>query len=161
MVSPNWNETYFPGYRLIRTQRRSAMDGETLIPLFGILIPLSAIVLGIGLSFWSIYWNHQKRQLQYRERQLMIEKGMTPPPMLIEEERRSMTPESSLRRGIVLVSLAIGLAAAAIFLGSSGGSGQPMRGLGVAAAIVGSLGVGNLVYYAIARRKPDNVTPSL
>ena len=51
---------------------------DNLVGLFGILVPLSAIVLGIGLAFWSIYWNHQKRQLQYRERQLMIEKGMTP-----------------------------------------------------------------------------------
>jgi hypothetical protein len=131
-----------------------------LVPLFGILIPLSAIVLGLGLVFWSIYWNHQKRQLQYHERQLMIEKGMTPPPMLVEEERKSMTPEGSLRRGIVLASLAIGLAGAAIFLGNAGG-GDAMRGMGVAAAIVGSLGVGNLVYYAVARRKPDNPAPTL
>ena len=137
------------------------MDGETLIPLFGILIPLSAIVLGIGLSFWQIYWNHQKRQLQYRERQLMIEKGLTPPPMLLEEERRSMTPEASLRRGIVLVSLAIGLAAASIFLANADGSSGAMRGTGVAAAIVGSLGVGNLVYYAIARRKPEEPARTL
>ena len=137
------------------------LDGETLIPLFGILIPLSAIVLGIGLSFWSIYWNHQKRQLQYRERALMIEKGMTPPPMLIEEERKSTTPESSLRRGIVLVSLAIGLAAASLFLASAGGDRGGMRGMGIAAAIVGSLGVGNLVYYSIARRKPEDPTRTL
>jgi hypothetical protein len=134
---------------------------EDLVPLFGILIPLSAIVLGIGLSFWQIYWNHQKRQLQYRERQLMIEKGMTPPPILVEEERRSASPEGSLRRGIVLMSLAIGLAAAAIFLGSSEGPGGAMRALGVAAAIVGSLGIGNLVYYAVARRKPEDPARTL
>jgi hypothetical protein len=134
---------------------------DNLVPLFGILVPLSAIVLGIGLAFWQIYWNHQKRQLQYRERQLMIEKGMTPPPILLEEERRSMSPEGSLRRGIVLVSLAIGLAAATIFLGSAGGPRGAMRFTGVAAAIVGSLGVGNLVYYAVARRKPEEPTRTL
>ena len=134
---------------------------EELVPLFGVMVPLSAIVLGIGLSFWQIYWNHQKRQLQYRERQLMIEKGMTPPPVLIDDERKSYTPESSLRRGIVLVSLAIGLTAAAIFLANAGGSNGTMRGIGVAAAIVGSLGVGNLVYYAVARRRPEDPARTL
>ena len=123
-----------------------------LVPLFGIMIPLSAIVLGMALAFWSVYWNHQKRELQYRERQLMIEKGLTPPPILVEETHRT-APEASLRRGIVLLSLGIGLLLASVFLSSFDGSARAVRGTGVAAAIVGSLGVGNLAYYFIARKK--------
>jgi len=134
---------------------------EDLVPLFGIMIPLSAIVLGIGLAFWSVYWNHQKRQLQYRERQLMIEKGLTPPPQLLGDDRKGNTPEDSLRRGIVMLSLGIGLALAGVFLSTFEGGVRGMRGMGVAAAIVGSLGVGNLVYYFIARRKPDDSARTL
>jgi hypothetical protein len=158
MVSRRRHETFHNHHRLIKAKRRSVMP--ELVPLFGILIPLSAIVLGIGLAFWSIYWNHQKRQLQYRERQLMIEKGLTPPPILVEERHRT-TPEASLRRGIVLLSLGIGLALAGVFLSTFDGGVRGLRGMGVAAAIVGSLGVGNLVYYFIARRKPEETTRAL
>jgi hypothetical protein len=123
---------------------------ESLTGLFGVMVPILAIVLGIGLAFWSVYWNHQKRQLQYRERQLMIEKGLAPPPLLLEE-KTTITPEDCLRRGIVLLSLGIGLAIATVFLASFDRGQGLIRVAGVAAAIVGSLGVGNLAYYFIAR----------
>jgi hypothetical protein len=128
---------------------------ETLVPALGVLIPLSAIVLGLGLSFWQIYWNHQKRQLQYRERQLMIEKGMTPPPMLLEEGRKSISPEASLRRGIILLFLGIGFGIGAVILASVSGNAEFVGFVGVAGAIVGSLGFGNLAYYAIARHTSE------
>jgi Domain of unknown function (DUF6249) len=131
-----------------------------LVPIFGILVPLSAIVLGIGLAFWSIYWGHQKRALQYRERQLMIEKGLAPPPLLLEE-RTTTRPEDCLRRGIILLSLGLGLAAAAAFLFTFDRGQGLVRVIGVAAAIVGSLGVGNLVYYFIARPKPEDTARAL
>jgi hypothetical protein len=133
---------------------------EGLIPLFGIMIPLSAIVLGMGLAFWWVYWNHQKRQLQYRERQLMIEKGLTPPPILLEE-RHTMTPEASLRRGTILLFLGVGLALGASVMANFGDDEELVGIVGLAAAIVGSIGVGNLVYYFIARRKPEDAVRTL
>jgi|SRR5688572_13090639 hypothetical protein len=132
-----------------------------LVPLFGIMIPLSAIVLGIGLAFWAVYWNHRKRQLQYQERQLMIEKGLTPPPVLLSDEREKITPEDCLRRGIILLFLGIGLALAGVVLANFGGEEELVWIAGVAAAIVGSLGLGNLVYYFIARRKPEETARPL
>ena len=30
---------------------------EHLTGVLGVLIPLAAIVLGIGVAFWSIYWD--------------------------------------------------------------------------------------------------------
>jgi hypothetical protein len=133
---------------------------EDLVPLAGIMIPLSAIVLGIGLAFWSVYWNHQKRQLQYRERQLMIEKGLTPPPILVEE-KHTTTPEASLRRGIVLLFLGIGLAVGTAILGNFFDDREFVGIVALAAAIVGFVGLGNLVYYFIARRKPEGTAGTL
>ena len=133
---------------------------EDLVPLAGIMIPLSAIVLGIGLAFWSVYWNHQKRQLQYRERQLMIEKGLTPPPILVEE-KHTTTPEASLRRGIVLLFLGIGLAVGTAILGNFFDDREFVGIVALAAAIVGFVGLGNLVYYFIARRKPEDTARTL
>jgi hypothetical protein len=131
------------------------------VPLFGIMIPLSAIVLGIGLAFWSMYLGHQRKRLQYQERQLMIEKGMVPPPALLEDDRKRITPEDCLRRGIILLFLGVGLALASVVLANFGGEEELVWIAGVAAAIVGSIGVGNLVYYFIARRKPDESARAL
>ena len=60
--------------------------------VLALMIPIIAIVLGIGTAFWSIYWDHQKKRLQYQERQLMIEKGMTPPPVLPDQPKKKDRP---------------------------------------------------------------------
>ena len=118
--------------------------------VLALMIPIVAIVLSTGLAFWWVYWNHQKRQLQYRERQLMIEKGLTPPPLLLEE-RTTITPEGSLRRGTILLCLGIGLAVGTAILGNFFGDREFVGLVALAAAIVGFIGLGNLVYYFIAR----------
>jgi hypothetical protein len=130
---------------------------EELTGLIGVFIPLSAIVLGTGIAFWSMYLEHQKKRLQYQERQLMIEKGLTPPPVL-PDERKHVTPDDCLRRGTVLLSLGIGLAFASVVLANFASDEELAWIGGVAAAIVGSLGIGNLAYYRIARPKGADAT---
>ena len=132
---------------------------EELTGLVGVFIPLSAIVLGIGIAFWSMYLDHQKKRLQYLERQLMIEKGLTPPPV-VPDERKHVTPEDCLRRGTVLLSLGIGLALASVVLARFASDEELVWIGGAAAAIVGSLGLGNLAYYRIARSKTGDAASS-
>ena len=129
----------------------AAVVGE-LTGLLGVMVPIVAIVLGIGVAFWSIYWDHQKKRLQYQERQLMIEKGMTPPPMLPDEKRRH-TPEDCLRRGTILLFLGIGFAIGTAVLANFTNHEEFVGIVGVTGAIVGSLGLGNLAYYFIATRR--------
>jgi hypothetical protein len=127
---------------------------DVLIPIVGMMIPLSSIVLGIGVAFWYIYWEHQQKRLQYQERQLMIEKGLTPPPALLDQPKKKITPEDCLRRGTVLLFLGIGFGAAALVVFNAWRQEGELGGiLGVTGAIVGFLGLGYLVYYFIARRK--------
>ena len=123
--------------------------------IIGVLTGLMTVVLSLGIVFWAIYWNHQKKRLQYQERQLMTEKGMTPPPVLPEPDKK-VTPEDALRRGTVLVFLGLGLGVAApiarlLVEDELGGL------LGVAAAIVAFIGIGNLAYYFMARRRSAEV----
>jgi uncharacterized membrane protein len=121
---------------------------EQITGVLGVITGLVSVVMSLGIVFWWIYWSYRKKQLQYQERQLMIEKGLTPPPVLPEEK---LTPEKVLRRGTVLLCLGVGLGLAAVI-----GAIQVEQELGgilaVAAAIVGFIGLGNLVYYYIARR---------
>ena len=119
------------------------------------LIPLSAIVLAMGVAFWSMYLDFQKKRLQYQERQLMIERGMTPPPLPPDGKKgHPVSPDESLRRGIVMTFLGIGLGIGYVILMNSDGDGPPPWVAGVGAAVVGLIGIANLLYYAIVRQHP-------
>lgn len=125
-----------------------------LTGVLGVLTGLVSSVLTLGIVFWWIYWSYRKKQLQYHERQLMIERGMTPPPVLPDDGSR-LTPQDSLRRGLILLFLGAGLAVAGLVAGRT--VEEELGGLlGISAAIVAFIGVGNLVYYAIARRTAKN-----
>jgi uncharacterized protein DUF6249 len=128
---------------------------EALEDLIGVSIPLVAIVLGIGIAFWRLYLDHQQKKLQYEERRLMIERGMTPPPLPPDRPRRSL--ESSLRNGIILVALGLGFAVANLV--RQGGNQGWNNGFATAASILFLLGVGYLVYYAIARKQARSAPP--
>jgi hypothetical protein len=115
--------------------------------IIGASIPLVAIVMGIGVAFWRMYLDHQRRKLQYDERRLMIERGMTPPPLPPDLPRRSL--DSSLRNGIILLSVGLGFALA-YALGQGGE--RASDGFGIGAPLFIMLGLGYLVYYTIARK---------
>jgi uncharacterized membrane protein len=91
----------------------------------------------------------------------MIEKGLTPPPQLLGDERKRNTPEDCLRRGVVLLFLGIGLAVGTAVLQNFMEDREFVGLIALAAAIVGFIGLGNLVYYFIARRKPEDTALTL
>lgn len=97
------------------------------------------ITLAMVTILWAVYWEFRKKQLQHEERRLMIEKGMTPPPvlsgngftaarelryaerlLLIEKglvpppdepkERRPLTRADFFRWGTIMVFVGIGCA---------------------------------------------------
>ncbi len=98
----------------------------------------------------------------------MIEKGMTPPPLPASEPRLKLravlgregptTPLSSdgaLRRGVILTFLGLGLGLGYLVLqanvASLGDSAELAAVVGSAGAVVAILGLGNLVYWRVAR----------
>ena len=132
------------------------MEHTNLVAVLGVMIPILAIVLGIGTAFWAIYWKHRTQRLQYEERRLMIEKGVTPPPVLPERERkRRWTLEDCLKYGTIMTFLGIGLGIAfALEIVFGGGYVRgPAGAFGAAGAIVGLLGLGNLAYYFVAKHQ--------
>jgi len=113
-----------------------------------LLIPIVAIVMGIGIAFWAIYWDYRTKQLRYRERELMLEKGIVPTET--GEQKRPPTLEECLRRGIIMIFIGIGLGIGYLVLLRSWG--PPAWLCGVGGAVVGLIGIGYLVYYGIARK---------
>ena len=119
-------------------------------------VPIVAIVMGVGIGFWRIYWDYQRRRLEYDERRVMIEKGITPPPLTPDlPRRRPWTLEDSLRRGTVMLFLGIGIGIASVIVRTTAGEQEKdIAGmLAIGAPVVLLLGLGNLVYYFIAKRQ--------
>jgi hypothetical protein len=151
--------------------------GEDIVnesTIFGMVVTILAVGLSLGIVPLGIYFDHRKRRMLFEERRLMIERGMQPPPFtepkpfpFNQEPRMSRDPkavlETCFRRGLILAFLGAGLwlgdavlnqrlttldgsASRADWLVASGS-------LAATGIVLGLLGAGNLVYYALARAR--------
>jgi hypothetical protein len=90
------------------------------VAIVGELIPIVAIVLGIGIGMLAIYLDFRKKrelfQLYHAERMAAIEKGIELPPLPADLLREPRNPEARAARhrrvGLVLVfvGVTVGLA---------------------------------------------------
>lgn len=94
---------------------------DDLRHIFPFLIPVIAIVMGIAISMLAIWLEYQKKmrmfELHHKERLLATERGMKVPPLPPEfftngRLRESDVKLDSLRRGLLLLLLGLGLGAA-------------------------------------------------
>ena len=115
------------------------------------LIPMVAIVFTFGMPgviiFWWLYTKH-------RERMRLIEKGLTPEEVkayFTETNNKPRNPYSSLKWGILLTFLGIGIFLANLFEGIYDLEEGVMMGI-----IVLSAGIGFLVYYGVVSSKLKN-----
>lgn len=118
------------------------MDDE-LVALVAMLVPITMIVGGIVLGAITLRGNQRLKELAYRERLAMIEKGMVPPgPSSLEPlngPRGSGTPvpPRALRHqsvGVLLVGVGCGLI---VLLSFAAGSPQAAVGVGGGLAVLG------------------------
>jgi len=111
------------------------------------LVPLVAIVFTFGIPgliiFWAIYTKH-------RERMRLIEKGVTPEDArkyFGEIEKRTRSPFSALKWGIIFLFLGAGILIANIL------SEVYSFGDGVTFGfVVFFIGLGYLIYYLVASK---------
>jgi hypothetical protein len=122
--------------------------------ILALLIPISAIVMGIGLAMMETVTTHRRRsqaiEQRHRERMAAIEKGIELPPDANDPEAqlelaKAMRKPRYMLRGFVL----IGIGGALIATWPGDGDHVIRTGGWVALAI----GVAQLLYYAIEGRK--------
>ncbi|MBU6400523.1 MAG: hypothetical protein KGS61_09410, partial [Verrucomicrobia bacterium] len=126
---------------------------DTLLPsVLGLLIPIIAIVLGIGTGIISIILDYSKRKrlmdLYHQQRMAAIDKGIELPPMpleLLTADVRGRKRSRPLLKGLVLllVGLTVGIA-----LYANHGWRIACYGL-----IPAGIGVAFLVYHAVEGKK--------
>ena len=139
--------------------RIMAKTDSPVTEVIAILIPIVAIVFGIGIGMLAMYLDYRKKreflELHHKERMAAIEKGMEVPALPQEffqdTRRRQRTPGDYLRRDLVwlLVGGAITVALA------RQGSHNNLWGL-----VPAAVGLANLIYYFFegqrARQSPDD-----
>lgn len=131
---------------------------QHLVSLSGVLIPLAAIVMGIGIAMFAIWTDYNRKremfELLHKERLLAIERGMEVPPLppdffQSERCRRGPLPSDSLRRGLTWLLVGIALIVA---LAWNRSPESATWGL-----IPVAVGLAHLISYAVAAR---NQSPS-
>jgi len=117
-------------------------------------IPVVAIVFTFGIPgiiiFWWLYTKH-------RERMRLIEKGLTPEEVkayFADTNTKPRNPYSSLKWGILLTFLGIGIFLANLFEDLYDIEEGVMMGM-----IVLCAGLGFLVYYSVVSAKIKNQSP--
>lgn len=116
------------------------------------MIPIVAIVFGIGIAMLGLWTDHQRRtqklEHQHRERMAAIEKGIAIPALPEDKndgDDKWRDPARMLRSGVLLLSLGIVLYFA---IYAAGGHEGALFGL-----IPATLGLANLAYAAVLFKK--------
>jgi hypothetical protein len=122
--------------------------------MIGVIVPVTAIVMGIGIGMLAIWSEHRRKsqllEQNHRERMHAIEKGIEMPPLppgLVNMGNGPATASApkALRSGIMLTLIGVLLFVA---INEAGGMEGALFGL-----IPAAIGIANLVYAAILWRK--------
>lgn len=136
-----------------------------LVPIFGILMIIAVV---IGPVWVRNYYRSKEREQLHQTLRTAYEKGLAPPPELIEKLTAEVGParpsapvsvgsDRDLRRAVVLIAVGAGVAALGLGLGwGIGGAGGDITG-GVitgAGAIPGFIGIAYLLLWILGRNRP-------
>lgn len=83
------------------------MLNTILLDATALLIPIVAISFSLSIPIIGIILHFRQKGREMDERKLMIEKGITPPPLLSEDQPRSKG--ASTVKGLNLLAIALGL----------------------------------------------------
>lgn len=122
------------------------MGEDVLLPMMGILVPISAIVMGLLLAILAVWWGFRKEQEKQKTIRLALEKGVELPEELFKDHKslRKRTPMENLRRGLILTFLGVALSVALWFVAGN----NFVWGL-----IPLAVGIAYLIYFFITRNK--------
>jgi hypothetical protein len=135
------------------------MDLSGLASVFGAMVPVVAILAGIGIGGFAMMLDFKRKErlleLHHKERMAAIERGMDVPPLPSEffDDRRGGRGlrGSSLSSGLTLLFLGV---AASVALYYNYGAGKAMFGL-----VIAALGVARLLFhYLYETRQPPPAT---
>ncbi len=121
------------------------MDEDLLIPIIVPLIVFASLVLVIATPF---YFRHRNRRVLYEAIKTSVEEtGQADPKLIAAITQENIGPNADLRRGILMIALAGGLA----ILGKLTHSNGIILGT---AAIPGLIGIAYVMFHFFIPREP-------
>ena len=137
---------------------------DALLIIMGFAIPLVAICGGLILAGLSLHRRMRLRELAYRERMAMIERGLVPPPetdpLRFEKMMRVGDPAVSERvrsratrrrsAGVLLIGVGLGLMMIIYFAGRA-----PGAAIGVGGSTI-AIGLAMVVNALLDQRQPES-----
>lgn len=126
-----------------------------LIPVVGLLIPIIAIVMGIGIGMLALILQYRKRKemfaLYHQERMAALEKGVELPPMPEAFFAEGELPRQHSSHGRLLSGLVMTFLGAALLIALH--YNQPESRVDLYALIPLGIGVAFLIFYFAVDRK--------
>ena|SRR5205085_6608159 len=126
-----------------------------IIPVLALMIPMVAIVMGVGVAFLAIYLSYRRRKelftMFHQERMAAIEKGLELPPLpdaLLTEDGKALQPYNPRRH------LLKGLAWSFVGIGAGAGLWETVgRDWALFSLVPIGIGVAQLIYYFVEGKK--------
>jgi hypothetical protein len=121
------------------------------------LIPLVAIIMGIGIGMLALWLDHQKKihllELHHKERVMAIERGMEVPPLPAEffqgRAKSETSLVSNLRWGLIWLLLGLAVATALILNGDSSSAAWSLVPI--------AIGLAQLIFYSIGHAQQRGI----
>jgi len=134
------------------------MDVDAPVAIIGVMIPIVAIIMGVGIGMLSLFLDYRKKRemfaMHHKERLAAIDKGMDVPPLPPEffqdPRRRARLPSDYLRRGLVLLLLGLAITFALY---------DTVHREYVWGLVPAAIGLANLLFYWIESRRPAQGDP--
>ena len=89
---------------------------DTLPIMLSLLIPIIAIIMGVGIAALALTFNFRRRrhmlELYHKERMAALDKGMELPPLpeaFFVEQSRHRSPHGTLLKGLILSLTGVGV----------------------------------------------------
>jgi len=122
-----------------------------LTEVIAIMVPIVAIVMGVGIGMLGLFLDYRKKReiyaMHHKERLIAIEKGIEVPPLppeFFRDSRRARAPSDYLRRGLILLLVGIAITIALF---------DATRRNYLWGLVPTAMGIANLLYYYIESRK--------
>jgi hypothetical protein len=112
-----------------------------------ILVPLGSFVMIVAIVVAVVWGGVQSRKELNETLRRAIDSGQPLPPEAISAlQKPERSPGQDMRSGVILTALAVGFLACSLVFGNGDfGDDGAGRGFAIAAIIVGSIGVGQLI----------------
>lgn len=125
---------------------RAALAGDVGSTLVSIVVPGMVFLFVLAIVGGAFYVGYRETKERQETLRLAIEKGLPISPELVEGASAKSNPDKELRAGVRQIFIGLGVGVLLWFV-------SPFKNVWAVGAMIAIFGLGNLVAWAIGRRR--------